>query len=157
MTLPYGNVSPSLIFQHYKFNTIHTELCVGATHPLVSATGFCILRIVDNTIHQKWIFPPHNASALHPVPPTTKYIPFTELCHISYPQTSASNPRGIHVIITHRKQHIHTIYIKYICHIYINTYMTYFNLSYRKRDKLKIHGHINILSIQKPVAEASAC
>ena len=143
MSVPNGKVSPKPIFQHYKLKINSYKLCVGATHPLVSATGFCILRIVDNPIHQKWIFPPHNASALQPVSPTTKYIPFTELCHIYYPQTSASNPRGIHVIITHRKKQKHNNYIKYIWHIYINTYMTYFNLSYRKRDKLIIWVYRN--------------
>ena len=58
MALPNGNVSPYHIFQHYKFKTIHKELCRGATHPLVSPTGFCMLRIVDNPIYQKLTFPP---------------------------------------------------------------------------------------------------
>ena len=38
---------------------IHTELCRGPTHPLALATGFCILRIVDNPFNQKFTFPPH--------------------------------------------------------------------------------------------------
>ena len=61
---------------------------MGATHPLVSATGFCVLRMVDNPIHQKWIFPPLSPPYPLPVPPSSKHLPLEVWYCILYGNTS---------------------------------------------------------------------
>ena len=84
---------------------------MGATHPLASAIGFCILRIVDNPIHQKLIFPPLSPPSPSPVPPSSKPLPLEVWYCILYGNTSTMTLRWIQATMDHLSPpHYLTVY-----------------------------------------------